>query len=119
MAPYYLCWKATMNIVRFIPLSTESSTALASVLANASLPDGTTIENCSTQQRQKVLDDPTYLIMCGDVIDDDEDFLLASDMRKLNCCGNREGSQFKKFWNAAERVIELDGSGAHHRCHDA
>eukprot|EP00957_Ditylum_brightwellii_P010467 792417-Ditylum_brightwellii.AAC.1 len=91
-------------------LSTGSSTALASALASAVLPNGTTIENCSTQQRQKVLDDLTYLIRCGDVIDDEEDFLLASDMRKLNCHGNREGKKFKKFWDAAERVIELDGS---------
>eukprot|EP00957_Ditylum_brightwellii_P077325 5876324-Ditylum_brightwellii.AAC.1 len=40
-------------------------------------------------------------------------------MKKLNCHGNREGSKFEKFWNAAEKVIELDGSGAHCRHHDA
>eukprot|EP00957_Ditylum_brightwellii_P184082 14021960-Ditylum_brightwellii.AAC.1 len=40
-------------------------------------------------------------------------------MRKLNCRGNREGSKFKKFWDTAERVIELDGPGAHSRCCDA
>eukprot|EP00957_Ditylum_brightwellii_P034579 2621622-Ditylum_brightwellii.AAC.1 len=80
-----------MDIVRSIQLSTGSSIALASALANAILSDGTTIENHSTQQRQKFLDDLTYLIKYGDIIDDDEDFLLASDIRKLNCCGNREG----------------------------
>eukprot|EP00957_Ditylum_brightwellii_P150451 11456104-Ditylum_brightwellii.AAC.1 len=70
-----------MDIIRSIQLSTGSSTALALALANAILPDGTSMENCSTQQRQKVFDDLNYLIQCGDVIDDDEDYLLASDMR--------------------------------------
>eukprot|EP00957_Ditylum_brightwellii_P198632 15139078-Ditylum_brightwellii.AAC.1 len=75
MAPYYLCRKETMDIVRSIQLSAGSN--------------------------------------------DDQDFLLASDKRKLNCCGNREGSKFETFWDAAERVIELDGSGVHRRHHDA
>ena len=57
-------------------------------------------------------------IQKSDSIHDGEKIFM--DMRKFNCHGNTDETNFSVFWRAAARVIEMyTGTGAHQRRHAA
>ena len=88
-------------------------------LLTYNLPNITYPSLCFNIREKHILDEINARILCRDMIDGEDDIKVVSDMCVLNSIGNREGVMFVIFWKSAARVIEMDGSVYHRRCHDA
>lgn len=89
---------------------------LANALLTTIMPDGTV--PTSTCNDKTVLADIIHVINSGAALNEDEEFQIICDMRKLNIRGNTEKSKFELFREYAGRTLELEnGSGAQDKRH--
>jgi len=118
-APEYLSRRQSHDaITRIRAAISTSSTKLAKSLLDVVLPDNISQNHSSsTQTDYERIAELSDLINCGDYVHDDEDVLLCVDSRVVNKRGNTDSSKFDSFWITMERVIDMDGAGAHVRLH--
>lgn len=68
-----------------------------------------------TIEKKEMADELAMLIASADVWDEIEQVQMLDNLRSLN--GRSSNPKIEPYWDAMAKVIELDGTGAHHRMH--
>lgn len=103
-APAKLSRRQTADAVNSIAFATGRNKNLCKAILTAVLPDGTVptfLRDQMGEGEERFVQDAANLILCAD---SREELDMLTDMRRLNCRGNTEESEFKEFWAEMMRV---------------
>ena len=77
------------------------------------LPEGTDPNFCITNKEGATVDEISTILFSDIISENDKEEFITS-MRAYNTRGNH-GTIYEPFWDAVEKVMELNGTGLHNR----
>mmetsp|Transcript_13746 Transcript_13746/g.20163 ORF Transcript_13746/g.20163 Transcript_13746/m.20163 type:complete len:801 (-) Transcript_13746:170-2572(-) len=114
-APRYLSWQETKEAVDNICSATDTNVRTAYASLTSILPENVLLHNTFNKHQGRILHEVASLLFSADASDKEHAALIA-DLRQLNCQVNGElESKFDVYWDAVDKVIELNGAGAEQR----
>ena len=109
--------KETLADIKRIQAATSTKVGRIRALAILRAISSGSVRYATTSQpeREALADELAILIASADKIDEDKTIDWLDDLRTLN--GKERNTLIEPFWSAVERVVEMDGVGAHRRRH--